>query len=163
MNFHALLGIVALSFIVSCQAQKGTMPAASTAKNSTTATTQITLAEGKGVFLKAQQMNVSFKGIRTDSRCPAGVNCVWQGVAVAQLQFMSVTSRPWDFELATVEDSSKGYTRWVNAEGYRYTLIKVEPQAAANTDLKGKYRITLQMEKLPATDQTEPNEKRPLR
>lgn len=163
MNFYASLGIVALSFIVSCQAQKGPMPTASTSKNSTSATTQITLAEGQGIFLKAQQMNVSFKGIRTDSRCPAGVNCVWQGVAVAQVQFMSVTSRPWDFELATVEDSSKGYTRWVNAEGYRYTLIKVEPQAAASTDLKGKYRITLQVEKLPATDQSERNEKRPLR
>lgn len=174
MKFYAILGLTALPFVLSCQAQKGAAPAAarpknsasatknspSATKNTTSATTQITLGEGKGIFLKAQQMNVTFKGIRIDSRCPAGVNCIWQGVAVAQVQFMSVTSCPWDFELATVEDSSKGYTRWVDAEGYRYSLIRVEPQAAANTDLKGQYRITLQVEKLPAADQTEPTEKR---
>ncbi|AYO57096.1 hypothetical protein CO230_02510 [Chryseobacterium sp. 6424] len=106
----------------------------------------IYLKEGETKFLKEQQMNITFKGITEDSRCPQGVNCVWAGTALAQIVVMGVYTRPYTILLSTLADTKKGYNTSRNFNGYEFSLAEVNPQPTTNKDYKdhkGNYRIGL--------------------
>jgi hypothetical protein len=54
-------------------------------------------------------MNVTFKGISEDSRCPKDVNCIWAGVAVAQVEVMGTATRPMVLNLASMDNKGRNY------------------------------------------------------
>lgn len=101
--------------------------------------------EGENKFLKEYQMNVTFKGISEDSRCPKDVQCIWSGVAVAQIEVMSTTSRPMILNIASIENKSKNYLRSVDFNGCTISLADVAPypQSSDAKSLKGSYKIGL--------------------
>ncbi len=100
--------------------------------------------EGENRFLKEYQMNITFKGISEDSRCPKDVNCIWAGVAVAKVEVMGTATRPMTLEIATVDNQARNYNASAVFNGYTISLADVQPYPAAVDGakaLKGKYRI----------------------
>ena len=154
--FHKiLLSSFAIFTLMNCQSQKLTKEsdAKKSTKNQVKDVLQenlIYLNEGQTNFLKEQQMNVTFKGIISDSRCPTGVNCIWAGAAKVSVEVMTTTSRPMLIELSSLDLTSRNFVKTQNFAGYNITLEKVLPypnQTNNTATLKGQYQIALKIEK----------------
>lgn len=115
------------------------------------------LSEGESKFLQQYQMNVSFRGITEDSRCPAGVDCIWEGVASAEVEVMGTATRPMVLKLSTMQDANKGYEKAQSFNGYSITLISVTPGTTSSKgfeQLRGKYKIGLKFSRSSAQNPT---------
>jgi hypothetical protein len=112
--------------------------------------------EGENRFLDKYQMNVTFKRISEDSRCPKEVNCIWAGVAVAEIEVMGTATRPMTLSLASMDNKGRNYHQSADFNGYRITLTEVNPypESAQGTNaLNGKYQIGIKIQK-PDEDST---------
>ena len=108
------------------------------------------LKEGENKFFKEYEMNVTFKKMTEDSRCPKDVNCIWAGVATAEVEFMGLYTRPVTLKLSTLNDSKKGYAKSQEFNGYTVSLMEVTPETTSAKGFKalqGSYRIGLQFSK----------------
>ena len=151
--------IVGLSFIslMNCNAQKEAKKQA--ANNQTPVVNTIPsknegkiiyFNEGENKFLPEFQMNVTFKNIAEDSRCPQGTQCVWAGVAVANVELMSTTSRPMTFQFSTTEVKGKDYHKTQSFNGYTISLKEITPNPTSENSAKSlsrKYRIGIEISK----------------
>ncbi|NIF04528.1 hypothetical protein F3J23_03660 [Chryseobacterium sp. Tr-659] len=148
------LGIFALT---GCDAQKKVKNTTKTSEgsaNTMNSNTQkdpiVYFNEGENKFLKEYQMNITFKGVSEDSRCPEGVNCIWAGVAVAQVEVMGTTSRPTILNLATMDHPGRNYHQSADFNGYTITLQDVAPYPKSQDGAKalaGKYKIGITIKK----------------
>lgn len=110
----------------------------------------IYLKEGENKFLKEYEMNVTFNKMTEDSRCPKDVDCIWAGVATAEVEFMGVYTRPVTLMLSTMTDAKKGYSKSQNFNGYTIELVEITPQTTSAKGFKalqGSYRIGLKFTK----------------
>ena len=110
----------------------------------------IYLKEGENKFLKEFEMNVTFKTMIEDSRCPKDVNCIWEGVATAEVELMGLYTRPQTVRLNSMTNSAKGYSKSQSFNGYTISLVEVQPQTTAArgyNSLKGSYRIGIKISK----------------
>ncbi len=151
--------IVGLSIVslVNCNAQKETTKQTTTQQATIVNETPlkkndkiIYFSEGENKFLPEFQMNVTFKGIAEDSRCPEGTQCVWAGVAVANIEFMSTTSRPMILQFSTAEVKGKDYHKTQSFNGYTISLKELAPYPSAQEgtkSLSGKYKIAIEITK----------------
>lgn len=115
--------------------------------------------EGENKFLKDSEMNVTFQKVVEDSRCPADVECVWAGVATVDVQLMGTYTRPVNVKLSTIDDVKKGYSKYAIFNGYKISLVELNPYPKTATDKKlnaGKHKIALQIVKI-AGNQIEMN------
>lgn len=106
--------------------------------------------EGENKFLREYQMNVTFKGISEDNRCPEGVNCMWAGLAVAQIEVMGTSTRPAILSLSTMDDPAKNHQQSTNFNGYTITLHEVAPYPKSEEGTKalnGNYKIGITIKK----------------
>lgn len=166
--FHKIiilsLGIFALT---GCDAQKkskiNTKTTEMPAGTKTTSTNSqkdgvIYLNEGENKFLKEYQMNVTFKGVSEDSRCPEGVNCIWAGAALAQVEVMGTSTRPMILNLASIDYPGRNYRQSAEFNGFTITLQDVAPypkQQDGTKALAGKYKIGITIKKADqSTDST---------
>lgn len=143
--------------LINCKTQKGAqVPLKDDVENSGNITNNNTdgsviyFNESENRFLDEYQMNVTFKGISEDSRCPKDVNCVWAGVAVAQIEVMGIATRPMTLSLATLDNKGRNYHQSADFNGYTIILIEVNPYPGSvegSKDLKGKYKIGLTIKK----------------
>ena len=152
--------IVGLSFIslINCNAQKETTKQTTTKQEATIVNETplkkegkiIYFREGENKFLQEFQMNVTFKNITEDSRCPEGTQCVWAGVAVANVEFMSTTSRPMILQLSTAEVKGKDYHKTQSFNGYSISLKEITPYPTSQKgtkSLSGMYKIGIEISK----------------
>lgn len=110
----------------------------------------IYFSEGENRFLPEYQMNVTFKNIAEDSRCPQGTQCVWAGVAVANIELMSTTSRPMTLQFSSTNVSGKNYQKTQTFNGYEISLEEVNPYPTTENGQKklaGKYKIGISFKK----------------
>ncbi|KMQ70002.1 hypothetical protein ACM39_00265 [Chryseobacterium sp. FH2] len=110
----------------------------------------IYFTEGENKFLKEAEMNLTFKGISEDSRCPTDVNCVWAGVAVANVEVMGLATRPAMLNLATTDNAGRNYFKTAEFNGYTISLVEVTPYPNSKEGVKalaGKYRIGITIKK----------------
>lgn len=157
MYKHIILSLGLIS-LINCKAQKE-LKNQETAQNSTDIKSEtpmkneeniIYLSEGENKFLKESQMNVTFKSMAEDSRCPQGTQCIWAGVAVANVELMSTTSRPMTLQFSTIEVNGKDYHTTQSFNGYKISLVKVTPHPTAENgakSLSGKYKIGISITK----------------
>ncbi|WP_426278846.1 hypothetical protein ACN9MN_06350 [Chryseobacterium sp. S-02] len=146
-----------LLFLINCNAQKETKTSTkvNVDKNGVTEVTNkngeiIYFNEGENKFLKEYQMNVTFKGVSEDSRCPKDVTCVWAGVAVAQVEVMGTATRPMTLNLASIDNKGRNYTKSTEFNGYIISLADVQPYPGATEGTKalnGKYKIGITIKK----------------
>lgn len=143
--------------LINCKTQKGTqVPLKDHVENSgnitknTTEDSVIYFNEGENRFLDDYQMNVTFKGISEDSRCPKDVNCIWAGVAVAEVEVMGTATRPVTLSLARLDNKGRNYHQSADFNGYTITLTEVTPypgSGESTKSLKGKYKIGIVIKK----------------
>ncbi|MDR6489280.1 hypothetical protein J2799_003819 [Chryseobacterium vietnamense] len=118
----------------------------------------IYLSEGENKFLREYQMNVTFKGISEDSRCPEGANCIWAGVALAQVEVMGTSTRPMTLNLASADYPARNYHQSTEFNGYTITLQDIAPYPKSQDGAKaltGKYKIGITIKKAgPSADST---------
>lgn len=156
--FHKTIILsLGLLVLINCNAQKEPKTAEKTWTATETPKTQpmkgekvIYFNEGENKFLKEYQMNVTFKGIPEDSRCPKGVNCIWAGVAVAQVEVMGVATRPMTLNIATMDNKGRNYSKSADFNGYTISLAQVDPypgDAEGAKALQGKYKIGIVIKK----------------
>ncbi|MBV8325740.1 hypothetical protein [Chryseobacterium sp.] len=150
------LGILALT---GCDAQKKIKTETKTSEMSTsTASTKasdqkgdiIYFTQGQNKFLKEAEVNITFKGISEDSRCPEGTNCIWAGVAVAKIEVMGITTRPETISLASMDHPARNYHQSADFNGYTITLQEVTPYPKSSDGLRipaEKYKIGITVKK----------------
>ncbi len=146
-----------LLFLMNCNAQKETktttkvnVDEAGVTKVTNRDGEIIYFNEGENKFLKEYQMNVTFKGISEDSRCPKDVTCIWAGVAVAQVEVMGTTTRPMTLNLASMNNKGRNYSKSAEFNGYTISLADVQPYPGATEGAKalnGKYKIGITIKK----------------
>lgn len=154
MYKNIILGL-SLIILANCNAQKETksLIAANDKEKSETLTKNegniIYFNEGENKFLKEYEMNVTFKGVSEDSRCPKDVNCIWAGVAVAQVEVMGIATRPMTLSLASMDNKGRNYHKSTNFNGYKISLVSVSPypESQSTKELSGKYRIGIEISK----------------
>jgi hypothetical protein len=151
-NFIVILLALLISVPVFSQKKKNRKCTKTSKINTIKSTTQdglIYLKEGENIFLQDQQMNVTFKQITEDSRCPENARCVWQGVATAEIELMGTYTRPVTLTINDIDMPDKGYSRKVFFNGYQITLEHLSPNRVAGQEkkLKGLYKIGLRFEK----------------
>ncbi len=149
MFYKIIISSFALLFLTNCKVHKETKNTEKVITNQDKINKKlegkvIYFTEGENKFLKEYDMNVTFKNISEDSRCPEGVTCVWQGAAVAYIEFMGITTRPVTIPLATTENTSRNYHKSTVFNGHTITLVEVNPAPTSDEGAKtlaGKYRI----------------------
>lgn len=107
------------------------------------------LIEKQNIFLEKEKVNITFNKVTEDNRCPMNARCVWAGYASAEIEVMSVHSRPRKFIVSTIDDAGKNLKNSFVFNGHKYTLVNFYP--ANSTDvtfekLKGKYVVDIKVE-----------------
>ena len=109
----------------------------------------VSLKEGENKFVKELGMNITFKRIVEDSRCPKDVNCVWEGAATAEIEVMGLETRPMTLKISTVNQGTK-YSKVQQFNGYDISLDQLTPETTSQKGMKqlqGSYKIVLKIHK----------------
>ena len=69
---------------------------------------------------------ICFDSLFTDSRCPAGAECVWQGTALIRVTFHEENTAH-TFKLSLKGFPSLGYLADTTVAGYKISFEKLEP------------------------------------
>ncbi|MQY09375.1 hypothetical protein [Actinomadura macrotermitis] len=96
-----------------------------------------TLAPGGSARLAGTDLTVTFEGVGADSRCPVGVQCVWEGDATVKISDGAATH-----ELHT----SEGAVRSVRTHGHELELVDLTPARRADAAIEAAdYRAGLRI------------------
>jgi hypothetical protein len=87
---------------------------------------------------------ICFDSVLSDSRCPAGVECIWAGNAQVKFKFATSGQQPVFFNLNTLPS----FTNDTIIGGYKFTLTELKPYPSINkVILPGDYRAEIRIEK----------------
>jgi hypothetical protein len=102
----------------------------------------IELRVGATAPIAGTTSTIGFTRVVTDSRCPKGVTCVWEGDAVVELRV-----HPREGETRLVElHSNERFERQARIEGVTLTLERLEPQPDAEGPASAdRYVVTLRI------------------
>jgi hypothetical protein len=99
---------------------------------------------GDKAVIGKEKLTVSFVSVLEDSRCPRGVNCVWQGNAKISIEIKVKGEKP-----ATVDLNTTLVPREADSQGYRISLVDLTPQPGeGEANNPADYRATLKVTKL---------------
>ncbi len=119
MNFKSLLFAPILLLISNCTTQ-------SQAQTSENGNNTITIGINKTAKIPNSKINLEFKNIVEDSRCPVDVTCVWAGIAIVDVKANSGKETA-NFKVATRDFQPKNATKSFSFSGYRFTLTDLKP------------------------------------
>ena len=121
MNIKILFCAPLLLLMSNCKTQ--TAPA----ETSAAANNMITLDLTKSSKIPDSKVTLQFKEIVEDSRCPVDVTCVWEGVAVVEMQAKS-GSESKTIRVGTRDFDPKNIKKTFSFAGYKFTLTDLKPQ-----------------------------------
>lgn len=118
-----------LASLLSCESQKTMVQNNDTPKQTSQSNMykNVEILQGKDTQIADGKINITFKEIIEDSRCPEGVTCVWAGVAIVEIEVMTPSSRPRTIQLATMDLPNRNLKNTENVYGYNFTLKSVNP------------------------------------
>jgi len=119
MNFKTLLFAPVLLLMSNCTTK-------SQAQTSENGNNTITIGINKTAKIPNSKINLEFKNILEDSRCPVDVTCVWEGIAIVDLK-ASAANETKEFQVATRDFQPKSATKSFSFSGYRFTLTDLKP------------------------------------
>jgi hypothetical protein len=103
------------------------------------------LSVGQEVSTADGKLKIKFLSVAEDSRCPKGVNCIWEGNARVVLQVGKVNGTPVKLELNT---SPREGTAGGGHGQYLIKLVEVAPYPVAEQPIKPQsYAVTLVVSK----------------
>lgn len=89
----------------------------------------------KGQRIRAAVLN--------DSRCPTGVECVWEGEAKVQITIQQSNGNPLILVLST-RNNLNSEEVWIDGRLYRISVVSVLPYPKAGQQIPlNKYRVVL--------------------
>lgn len=90
-----------------------------------------------------------FDSVMTDSRCPEGAMCVWQGVAATRFTLISANDSA-TFELFTVNLEKQNWSDSVIYKNLKIKLLKLNPYPSINIKFTyANYRAKLKLTQNP--------------
>lgn len=119
MNLKSLLFAPILLLMSNCTTQ-------SQAQTSESGNNTITIGINKIAKIPNSKINLEFKNIVEDSRCPVDVTCVWEGIAIVDVNINSGKETE-DFQVATRDFQPKNATKSFSFSGYKFTLTDLKP------------------------------------
>lgn len=113
---------------------------------------QITLSYGQTVNIDGGQLAVSFTQVVHESRCPADVVCIWEGMAQIMLTLQAAGSQPITVVVGLTgngNDTAAINRMSVDTLGYHISLRRLDPYPlnSENPIPNADYRATLFIEK----------------
>ena len=107
------------------------------APQATAASREVVLAPGESA--RVEGLTLRFEGVSSDSRCPIGVQCFWEGDAT-----VTVTASEPSREASNLELHTSGrYPREAAYGRYRVRLVSLVPQPPEGGVPAEQYRATL--------------------
>lgn len=101
------------------------------------------LRTGGEALVKEGGLRLKFGGVKEDSRCPEGVDCIWAGNGKITLTARLGISKTVSFELNTMTEP-----RSYIYQGYEITLVRLAPYPKKDIKIKkGEYVVTLLVKK----------------
>ncbi len=97
---------------------------------------------GESAQLEAEALQIRFEDVPTDSRCPTGVQCIWEGDATVRVWVQKASRAEERLELHTAarEQSSATYL------GYGIQLLQLAPcPVSGRTIEQGEHEATLEV------------------
>jgi hypothetical protein len=105
------------------------------------------LKVGESATVGPQNLAVGFDELLSDSRCPIGVFCFWEGDAAAQMWVKLPDETRGDFQLHT----NHGFKWKFSYNYYEITLLRVSPYPVYEVPtFPGDYLVTVQVDGGPA-------------
>lgn len=101
------------------------------------------LCVGETSEIGADRLKLGFTGVRSDSRCPEGVECFWQGDAVVALDVRIAGAPAESIELHTA-----GGSRWprdARVDAFLVQLVQLAPGNRLGGVRADEYRLTLRV------------------
>src|SRR5690606_32663795 len=89
--------------------------------------TVISLKQGQAYVLPNTGIRILFDQVLEDSRCPEGVNCVWAGVGIVQLEVVSKLAKRSVETLATATNLKMGHKQSTLFDEHRIRLESLDP------------------------------------
>jgi hypothetical protein len=135
-GLYLLGGVAALLLLASCVVTPGGLKA--------DLGQEFTLAIGQSAVIRGENLEIRFKEIAEDSRCPEGATCIWEGRVRA---IVEITENGSPFQMVLTQP---GLSDEYAEETYKeYRLIfKVEPYPEVDTEIaSADYRLLLTVSK----------------
>lgn len=100
---------------------------------------EFTIRPGKKVTLRGTKLKIRFVSVIEDSRCPKGVQCVWQGNAKASFELSGINRKPLIMRLNTgIDPKEQQYS------GYTVRLVKLTPEPKSGEKINAReYEATV--------------------
>jgi hypothetical protein len=99
---------------------------------------------GDKAVVGKEKLAISFLSVLEDSRCPQGVNCVWQGNAKIAIEVKVKGEKSATLDLNTGHGAKEA-----DHQGYRISLINLVPHPKEGEPTRAAdYRATLKVVKL---------------
>lgn len=106
--------------------------------------TEVTLKYGDNVRLDNSILRLSFGRVVEDSRCPAGVYCIWAGNAVLEIG-VAVGMGP----TVPLQINAVTAPRYVDWNGLRITVLQLDPLPTAGVSIRPEdYSVKLRVERI---------------
>lgn len=104
------------------------------------------LGHGQEAEVEGAGLRVRFSSVADDSRCPVGVNCIWEGDAEVRLDVRAAAGGG-EGRQVTLHTSDR-FGREARHAGHVFRLVALAPQPKADEKLKpGDYVLTLTVTK----------------
>lgn len=105
---------------------------------------EFSLLIGESVAIKGENLEITFLKVLEDSRCPKGVQCVWQGRAKSLVRFVSKNTTELELTEPGLTDSLAQYT----FQDY-YITFRLLPYPEAGREITAdQYRLQMTINKL---------------
>jgi hypothetical protein len=100
------------------------------------------LKHNQTALMESENLSIKFTDVPEDSRCPVGVECIWQGQAGIDLEITKQNEDPERIQLTS--NSGEPQLAEKSMGPYNIKLVKVEPAKTTDRVLKlSDYKITL--------------------
>ena len=105
---------------------------------------QFTLTPGQSARITSEGMDIKFIGETQDSRCPTGVECIWAGQVICDIELTKDGNKN---QVTLTESAGSGLTTGYTFQNYKITFAVSPYPVAGKTIAKSDYRLSLTVRK----------------
>ena len=96
---------------------------------------QFTIKAGQQVVIKGEKLSVQFSSVQNESRCPTGVQCVWEGNAAISIE---VSKKRKKAEQAILNTNTAIQPNEFAYKKYRIKLLRLNPYPRIDEKIEAK-------------------------
>ena len=104
----------------------------------------LTIGINEKTTIPNSKISLEFKEIVEDSRCPVDVTCVWEGIAIVNMDATNGNQKT-NFQISNQNLEDKNITRSISVSGYKITWQQLKPQPGGKEETPF---VTLQYKKI---------------